>query len=107
MRFRISFLTSSERSLLPAVVCACAILATGCVQPLGPGYHFAGRQTEIRTTPDAPGKLRVRVVDHLENAGDRKLESLDVRLPQSPIFGTQNLRVTIEGKEILPENSSR
>jgi hypothetical protein len=107
MRFRISFLTSSERSLLPAAVCACAILATGCVQPLGPGYHFAGRQTEIRATSDAPGKLHVRVVDYLENAGDRKLESLDVRLPQSPIFGTQNLRVTIEGKEILPQNSSR
>jgi hypothetical protein len=106
MRFRISFLTISNRGLLAAALCACAILATGCVQPLGPGYHFAGRQTEIRATSDAPGKLHVRVVDHLENAGNRKLESLDVRLPQSPIFGTQNLRVTIEGKETLPQNSS-
>jgi hypothetical protein len=107
MRFRTCIRTGSKWSLLAAALCAFAILATGCVQPLGPGYHFAGRQTEIRATSDAPGKLHVRVVDHLENAGDRKLESLDVRLPQSPIFGTQNLRVTVEGKEILPQNSSR
>jgi hypothetical protein len=76
------------------------------VQPLGPGFHFSGRQTEIRPVADASGTLHVRVVDHLENAGDRKLASLDVRLPDGPGFGTQNLRVAIEGKEILPEHSS-
>jgi len=76
------------------------------VQPLGPGFHFAGRQTEIRPAADSPDKLHIRVVDHLENIGDRKLQSLEVRLPESPNFGTQNLHVTIEGKEVLPEHSS-
>lgn len=50
--------------------------------------------------------LHIRVVDHLENAGDRTLHSLEVRLPEGPGFGTQNLRVSVEGKEISPEPSS-
>lgn len=73
--------------------------------PLGPGYQFAGRQTEIRPAGE-PGTLHVRVVDHLVNAGDRKLDSLEVRLPQGPAFGTRNLRVAVEGKEIQPQQSS-
>jgi hypothetical protein len=76
------------------------------VQPLGPGYHFAGRQTEIRPVSGAPETLHLRVVDRLENAGDRKLDSLEVRLPDGPGFGAQNLHVSVEGKEISPRHSS-
>ena len=76
------------------------------MQPLGPGFHFAARQTEIRPAADTPGTLHIRVVDHLENAGDRTLESLEVRLPEGPAFGTQNLRVSVEGREVPPERSS-
>jgi hypothetical protein len=106
MRFRTFFLTGSKQSLLPIAFCACGFLAAGCVQPLGPGYHFAGRQTEIRPVANAPDALHIRVVDRLENAGDRKLNSLEVRLPEGPGFGTQDLRVSIEGKEVLREHSS-
>jgi hypothetical protein len=74
------------------------------MQPLGPGYHFVDRQTEIR--PVAPGTLHIRVVDRLQNAGNRTLESLKVRLPEGPALGTQNLHVMIDGKEVLPEKSS-
>lgn len=92
--------------LFPVTLGVYGFLALGCVQPLGPGFHFAARQTEIRPAADAPGTLHIRVVDHLENAGDRTLESLEVRLPEGPAFGTQNLRVSIEGQEVSPEHSS-
>ena len=95
-----------KRNLFPVTLCVYSFLAFGCVQPLGPGFHFAARQTEIRPAADTPGTLHIRVVDHLENAGDRTLESLEVRLPEGPAFGTQNLRVSVEGREVPPERSS-
>jgi hypothetical protein len=95
-----------KRSLFPVTLCVYIFFAVGCVQPLGPGFHFAARQTEIRPAADAPGTLHIRVVDHLENAGDRTLESLEVRLPEGPTFGTQNLSVSIEGRDVSPERSS-
>jgi hypothetical protein len=75
------------------------------VQPLGPGFRFINRQTEIRAVADAPrgAGLHVRVVDRFDNAGDRSLRSMEVRLPEGPAFGTQNLRVTVEGREISPQ----
>src|ERR1700686_4873148 len=83
----------------PVAVCAWALLTTGCVQPLGPGYRFAGRQTEIRVSADAPEQLHIRVVDHFDNIGNLPLRSLDVRLPEGPKSGVQDVRATIDGKE--------
>ena len=82
------------------------MLAAGCVQPLGPGFRFADRQTEIRAVADAPDRLHVRVDDRLDNTGDRPLRSLEVRLPEGPAFGTENLRVTIDGREVSPQRAS-
>jgi hypothetical protein len=96
----------SNRAMLFAALGTCTFMVMGCVQPLGPGFHFAGRQTEIRPVEDLPGKLHIRVVDHLENAGDRRLQSLEVRLPDSPNFKIRNLRTSSEGKEIVLEHSS-
>jgi hypothetical protein len=78
------------------------------VQPLGPGFRFVDRQTEIRAVADAPrgAGLHVRVVDHFDNVGDRPLRSMEVRLPEGPTFGPQNLRVTINGREVLPQRTS-
>ncbi len=84
----------------------CAFLAAGCVQPLGPGYTFAGRRAEILVSGAAPGRIHFHVADELENAGDRPLRSLEVRLPEGPVFGEQNLRVEIEGAEVSPQRSS-
>ncbi len=82
------------------------ILTGGCIHPLGSGFHFVSRETEISAVPGAANQIHIRTVDHLENAGDRTLHSLEVRLPESPSFGTQNLHVRIEGKEVFPEHSS-
>jgi hypothetical protein len=85
---------------------ASAVLATGCVHPLGPGYHFDDRQAEIRVFPEAPGSLHFHVVDELDNTGNRPLRSLEVRLPQARSFGEQNMRVLVEGAPVAPERSS-
>jgi hypothetical protein len=86
---------------------ACASLAAGCVHPLGPGYQFADRQSEILVSRAAPGRIHFHVADVLTNAGDRPLRSLEVRLPEGRVFGEQNLRVVIEGVEVSPQRSSQ
>ncbi len=103
-RLRVFILTGSKWSPypLPAALCVLALLATGCVQPLGPGFRFVDRRTEIR----AVAGLHVRVVDRFDNAGDRPLRSMEVRLPEGPTFGSRNLRVTIDGREVSPQNVS-
>ncbi len=94
------------RFFLPAAVCAGALLTAGCVQPLGPGFHFEGRQAEIRASVGSPDRLHIRVVDHMENDGNRTLRSLEVRLPEGPNFGTQNLHLTVDGKPAPLNHSS-
>jgi hypothetical protein len=87
-------------------VIACAWLVAGCVQPLGPGYHFPDRQAEIRVAGASLDRIEIRVTDELVNAGDRPLHSLEVRLPEGRAFGERNLRMTIDGAEASPERSS-
>ena len=82
-------------------------LAWGCVQPLGPGFHFADRQADVLVSSGAPGRIHLKVTDQLLNAGDRTLHSLEVRLPEAPSFGEQNLRVLINGAEVSPQRSSK
>jgi hypothetical protein len=94
------------RIFFPPALVACAILASGCVQPLGPGYQFAGRQAEILVSRTAPSRIHFHVVDELENAGDRPLRSLEVRLPEGRVFGEENLRVVIGGAEVSAQHSS-
>jgi len=93
--------------LFPVALGAWTLLAAGCVHPLGPGYQFADRQAEILVSGAAPGRIHFHVADELENAGDRPLRSLEVRLPEGPVFGEQNLRVLIEGAEVSAQHSSQ
>jgi hypothetical protein len=95
------------RILFPVALSAWTLLATACVHPLGPGYQFADRQAEILVSGASPGRIHFHVADELENAGDRPLRSLEVRLPDGPVFGEQNLRVLIEGAEVSTQRSSQ
>jgi hypothetical protein len=96
---------------LPRIVLSVCLvwifLASGCVQPLGPGFHFADRQAEVLVSEGAPGRIHLKVTDQLLNAGDRSLHSLEVRLPEAPSFGAQNLRVLVNGTEVSPQRSSK
>jgi hypothetical protein len=83
-----------------------ALLAAGCVHPLGPGYHFPDRQAEIRVSSTSRESIQIRVTDELINAGNRPLHSLDVRLPEARAFGERNLRMTIDGTDVSPVRDS-
>ena len=98
---------SRSRIFFGIVLGACVFLTAGCIHPLGPGYQFADRQAEILVSRAAPGRIHFQVADELENAGDRPLRSLEVRLPEAPVFGQQNLRVLIEGVEVSPQHTSQ
>jgi hypothetical protein len=92
---------------LPLLAISAALFASaGCVTPLGPGYHFPDRQADVRVAADSPGRIHIRITDQLVNAGDRALRSLDVRLPEGPQFGQENLRVQIQGLEVSPVRDS-
>jgi hypothetical protein len=95
-----------SRIFFSVALCACVFLTTGCVQPLGPGFLFSGRQTDIRVSSGDPDQLHIRVVDHFDNVGDRPLRSLEVRLPEGPPFEAQNVRMTTDGKEVSPHGST-
>jgi hypothetical protein len=95
------------RIVFPVALVACALLAAGCVHPLGPGYHFADRQAEVLVSSAAPGRIHFHVVDELDNVGDRTLRSLEVRLPEGRVFGEQNLRIVIGSAEVSPQGSSQ
>lgn len=89
------------------LVGGCGLFIAGCVHPLGPGFHFDQRQAEVLVSTGAPGRIHLKVTDRLENAGDRKLDSLAVRLPDVPSFGAQNVRVLIDGAAISPPHISK
>jgi hypothetical protein len=95
------------RILFPVALAAWIFLAVGCVNPLGPGYQFAGRQAEILVSRASPDRIHFHVVDELDNAGDRPLHALEVRLPEGPAYGAQNLRVLVQGAEVSPQHSSQ
>lgn len=95
------------RILFSVALAAWIFLAAGCVHPLGPGYQFADRQAEILVSRVSPDRIHFHVVDELDNAGDRPLHSLEVRLPEGPAYGAQNLRVLVEGAEVSPQHSSQ
>lgn len=74
------------------------------MQPLGPGFLFSARQAEIRSSTAAPDQLHIRVTDHFNNAGDRSLHSLEVRVPEDPSYGVRNLMMTADGNKVSMES---
>jgi len=92
--------------LFTALLGAGIFLACGCAHPLGPGFHLDARQATISAPGATPGRMHIHVIDELGNTGDRPLHSLEVRLPEGPAFGGQNLRVSIEGVQVKPQRSS-
>jgi hypothetical protein len=98
---------SRLRVFFPIAIFACSFLAAACVEPLGPGFFFLDRHAEIRATDATRGAaLHIKVVDFFTNAGDRPLRSLEVRLPDGPTFGSQNMRVTIDGHAVSPQSAA-
>lgn len=102
-----------SRSRLPfsALLWAVVFLCVGCVHPLGPGFRFTDRGAQIRQVSGTPPEIRIRIVDQMENTGDRPLRSLKANLPPAAIMPAKTLSVTVDGQknspEIAGENGSR
>jgi hypothetical protein len=96
------------RVFFPIAICAWSFFAAACAEPLGPGFFFLGRRTEIGARADLTrgAALHIRVVDFFKNAGNRPLQSIEVRLPEGPTFGSRNFHLTIDGRSVSPESAS-
>ena len=88
--------------LVGAVALAAITFVTGCVTPLGPGYRFAARQSEISGVATDPPHVHVRISDSLENAGNRNLSFLDISPPMQLPFSVTHLAIRIAGGEEQP-----
>jgi hypothetical protein len=96
MRYRLVLLASLSAG----------VLASACTHPIGPGFQFADRQTEIREDAASPGQLDILVTDRFQNIGGQPLSSLEVQLPDSVTSDPPAVRITIDGRagssKILP-----
>jgi hypothetical protein len=91
------------RLSLSAALFVAGWCCAGCVHPLGPGFRFMDRRAEIRQVPDGSSQIRIRVVDQMENSGDRLLHSLEMRLPPERVLRAQDLTVIVDGRESSPQ----
>ncbi len=67
--------------------------------PLGRGFYFRTRQTQVSEMSDAPARIHVQVTDRLRNAGNRDLSFLDVGVPAGNSFGADHLSIRVDGKD--------
>jgi hypothetical protein len=84
-----------------------ATLLTGCAVPLGPGFRLRTRQMVLGGAPAASAPVHLRVVDRLENTGNRALSYLDVSLPTAIDPAGNNLTIHVDGKSVAPVTESQ
>jgi hypothetical protein len=75
------------------------LFLAGCAVPLGRGFYFRTRQTQVSEVSEAPARIHVQVTDRLRNAGDRDLSFLDVGVPAGDSFRADNLSIHVDGKD--------
>ena len=75
------------------------LFLAGCAVPLGPGFYFRARETQVSEAPETPTRIRVQVTDHLRNAGHRDLSFLDMAVPAGSSFRAANLSIRVDGKD--------
>ena len=86
-------------ALLPIVLCLCAF---SCAVPLVPGYQILKESREVRFVAGATPTLHIQGSFKLVNTGNGDLAFVDVTLPEESAFGRQNVRVELDGREIVP-----
>jgi hypothetical protein len=84
-----------------------AVLLTGCVAPLGPGFRVRSRQIHLSEISVPPIHVHVHLTDRMVNAGFRALDHLDFQFPSGRSFGTTHLMVRVNGQEVNVEPVSR
>ena len=82
------------------------MLLTGCAVPLGPGFRLLARQMVLGGAPAASAPVHMRVVDQMENTGNRALIYLDVSLSTAQDPARNRLTIRIDGKSVVPVAAS-
>lgn len=87
--------------LLPVLLFLCAF---SCAVPLAPGYRILKESREVRFVAGQPPELHIRGSFKLENTGNSDLAFVDANFPDEKAFGRKDLRVEVDGREIVPAN---
>ena len=87
--------------LLPVLLFLCAF---SCAVPLAPGYRVLKESREVRFVAGQPPELQIRGRFKLENTGNSDLAFVDANSPDEKAFGRKDLRVEVNGREIVPAN---
>lgn len=88
-------------ALIPVVLFLCAF---SCNVPLVPGYQILRESREVHFVSTGVPTLHITGRFKLENTGSGDLNFADVTLPEEKAFGRQNVRVELDGREIIPES---
>ncbi len=98
--------SSPLRATGAALVFSGLLFLSACAVPLAPGYRVEQEQFEVRYVTGAPPLLRVRASYELRNIGNRDLSFIDATLPGERDLGRQNLRVSVDGREVSAQPTS-
>jgi hypothetical protein len=92
---------SAPTALLAIVVVLASVLwLGGCAAAFGPGYTVDKQNVDVKFVPGPPPRISLKANYELINVGTRPLTTLELRLPGSRRFLTDNLRVKWDGREI-------
>jgi len=72
--------------------------------PIVPGYQIVRESREVHFVPTGSPTLHIIGRFKLQNNGNSDLTFVDVTLPEEKVFGLQNVRMELDGREIAPEN---
>jgi Peptidase family M1 domain len=75
-----------------------------CTVPLAPGYQVLKESREVRFVPGQAPELQIHSQFKLMNSGNSDLAFVDVVFPDEKIFGRQNLRAEVDGREVALGN---
>ncbi len=97
---------SSWRVLLAIGVVLGLVFLCSCAVPFGPGYQIERQQLEARYLATSPAHLHIQATYLLRNIGNSQLGFLEAILPSGPARGRENLRVSVDGREVSVQPAS-
>ena len=83
---------------------ACALWASSCAAPLGPGYVVERQEINVRFDPAAPA-IHIDAEYHLRNTGDQPMHDLEVLLPGGRRLHLAATSTKWDGAEVPAEPS--
>jgi len=82
-----------------AIAALCALAASGCTAPFGPGYTIEKQRIEVTYSLDAPDRVAVRAWYQMKNTGTGSLQAISAEIPFMTYFA-KNIRADWNDNEI-------